>query len=41
MSEFNDIPWYAKLILAGGIILLFVFTYQRGQLNELKKYTKQ
>jgi hypothetical protein len=39
MAWLNEIPWYGKLILAGGVLLLFVFTYQQGQLKELKKIT--
>jgi len=38
--EWKEVPWYSKVILGAGIILLFVFTFQRGQLNELEKLTK-
>lgn len=39
--EWKEIPWYGKGALGIGVILLFVFTFQRGQLNELEKFVKQ
>lgn len=41
MNEiWNNIPWYGKVALGVGVVLLFVFTFQRGQLNELEKFTQ-
>lgn len=41
MIAWSQIPWYGKLILGAGVVLLLVTVYQQGQIQTLKKFKTQ